>query len=197
MRLSDKFLVPAEIALLYDFVNSLDLRDYVEGGAVHVASDELSTISGLEGWLRGRGLLNDDTRLGAPDHGNALGLRRAIRLFLALDPATRGDDAEAGAMFAAAATGFPMIFSMSGSGEIALRPAPGASALGYALAELHLLSQSARLDRLKMCASDECGWVFFDRSKPGNRRWCSSTRCGNRHKTRAYRDRKRHDAPSP
>jgi predicted RNA-binding Zn ribbon-like protein len=44
-----------------------------------------------------------------------------------------------------------------------------------------------------MCASDECQRVFFDRSKPASRRWCQSTLCGNRNKTRAYRERQRQD----
>jgi CGNR zinc finger len=52
---------------------------------------------------------------------------------------------------------------------------------------LHRLAQGDRLDRLKMCASDACRWIFYDRSKPGNRRWCSSVLCGNREKTRSYR----------
>lgn len=56
--------------------------------------------------------------------------------------------------------------------------------------ELLGLAQSGELERLKMCRSDECGWMFFDRSKPNNRRWCSSTGCGNREKTRAIRQRK-------
>jgi predicted RNA-binding Zn ribbon-like protein len=57
------------------------------------------------------------------------------------------------------------------------------------LAELVRLSDGGRLERVKICDSDECRWVFYDRSKPGNRRWCSSERCGNREKTRNYRRR--------
>jgi hypothetical protein len=34
-----------------------------------------------------------------------------------------------------------------------------------------------RLDRLKMCASEECRWVFYDRSKPGTGRRCASALC--------------------
>jgi hypothetical protein len=51
------------------------------------------------------------------------------------------------------------------------------------------LAETDRLARLKICASDECHWTFFDRSKPANRHSCSSSRCGNRQKTRAYRVR--------
>ena len=62
----------------------------------------------------------------------------------------------------------------------------GLSAL---VAELYNGAANGTLDRLKMCTSEECKRVFFDRSKPGTRRWCQSTLCGNRQKTRTYRER--------
>ena len=41
-------------------------------------------------------------------------------------------------------------------------------------------------DRLRSCP--RCGWLFFDRSKGGRRRWCSMKTCGNREKaSRHYR----------
>jgi len=75
---------------------------------------------------------------------------------------------------------------------LALSP-KDANQLGRVLAELNRLAETAQLDRLKMCDSPECHWVFFDRSKPAHRRWCSSERCGNRQKVRAYRARHRSD----
>jgi predicted RNA-binding Zn ribbon-like protein len=76
-------------------------------------------------------------------------------------------------------------------GGIALRPSrfSPAGGLGNVLAELQRLAATGRLDRMKGCASEECGWIFYDRSKPGNRRWCSSKLCGNREKIRSYRNR--------
>jgi predicted RNA-binding Zn ribbon-like protein len=59
------------------------------------------------------------------------------------------------------------------------------------VAELYDGSVRGTLDRLKMCAAEECRRVFFDRSKPATRRWCMSTLCGNRIKTRNYRERQR------
>ena len=44
-------------------------------------------------------------------------------------------------------------------------------------------------DRVRACAADDCGLVFFDESRSGNRRWCSMQRCGNREKVRAHRAR--------
>jgi predicted RNA-binding Zn ribbon-like protein len=47
--------------------------------------------------------------------------------------------------------------------------------------------------RLRACAADDCRWVFYDQSRPGRGRYCSPNSCGNRVKTRAYRQRKAHD----
>ncbi len=45
--------------------------------------------------------------------------------------------------------------------------------------------------RLKICASDECRWAFFDRSRNRGGTWCQMETCGNALKNRAYRQRKR------
>jgi predicted RNA-binding Zn ribbon-like protein len=56
-----------------------------------------------------------------------------------------------------------------------------------ALSALDLL-RTARPHRLKRCASsDSCGWLFYDDSKGGQRRWCSMEACGTLEKMRRYR----------
>ena len=40
--------------------------------------------------------------------------------------------------------------------------------------------------RLKSCGSDACGWLFYDESRGGRRRWCSMSNCGNRAKARRF-----------
>jgi predicted RNA-binding Zn ribbon-like protein len=87
-----------------------------------------------------------------------------------------------------------LIVAVANNGVVTLQPAPRTSGLGRVIAELFALAEIGHLNRLKMCDSDECRWVFYDRSKPSNRRWCSTVLCGNRHKTRACRDRRRNDA---
>ena len=61
-----------------------------------------------------------------------------------------------------------------------LRAARGDALAGLStvVAELYDGSVRGTLDRLKMCAAQECRRVFFDRSKPATRRWCMSTLCG-------------------
>jgi predicted RNA-binding Zn ribbon-like protein len=187
--------VPQEFALLYQFANSLDLRRFVEGGVPHTMDDKLATSEQLAEWMRGRGLLEKGAKLSRGDLRKALELREALRQFLHLAPAARSGSS-ASAQLNAAAAKFPLLVGVSKAGELELRPERrGAlSGLGQILADLQRAAESGNLDRLKMCASDECGWVFYDRSKPATRRWCSSLLCGNREKIRTYRTRQRQRA---
>lgn len=48
------------------------------------------------------------------------------------------------------------------------------------------------LRRIKICSSEMgCGWIFYDSSKNGSRRWCSMEGCGSQHKMRAHYARTR------
>jgi predicted RNA-binding Zn ribbon-like protein len=191
VRLSEKFPVPAEVALLYDFVNSIDLRRYVEQGVAHEPRDELATPAQLQKWLQARGLLRRGAKVSQAEHREALELRDALRIFLSATPAERASTTAS--PLEALATRFPLGVTASRDRAFDLRPIAwrATSGLGNVLVELVRLSDSGRLARVKTCDSDECRWIFYDRSKPSNRRWCSSDRCGNREKTRTYRDRHR------
>jgi len=45
--------------------------------------------------------------------------------------------------------------------------------------------------RLRLCAGDDCAWLFLDQSKPGRRRWCDMATCGNVAKARRHYARQR------
>src|SRR5215468_10885308 len=53
---------------------------------------------------------------------------------------------------------------------------------------------SADLNRVRKCAATSCSVLFLDTSRPGQRRWCSMNRCGNRMKKTTYRERLRKKA---
>jgi predicted RNA-binding Zn ribbon-like protein len=53
------------------------------------------------------------------------------------------------------------------------------------------LLTSPKLDRVKVCAGEGCGWMFLDESRNASRRWCDSRSCGNRERVREYLARKR------
>jgi predicted RNA-binding Zn ribbon-like protein len=48
---------------------------------------------------------------------------------------------------------------------------------------------SAEQERLRICANDQCRWVFKDDSPGGRRKWCSMAVCGNRAKVARHRRR--------
>jgi predicted RNA-binding Zn ribbon-like protein len=44
-------------------------------------------------------------------------------------------------------------------------------------------------ERIRVCASDTCGWIFYDASRTARRRWCDMSTCGNRAKAARHRAR--------
>jgi predicted RNA-binding Zn ribbon-like protein len=46
-------------------------------------------------------------------------------------------------------------------------------------------------ERLRICANDECRWVFYDTSAAGRRKWCDMATCGNRAKVARHRARQK------
>ena len=51
------------------------------------------------------------------------------------------------------------------------------------------LLTTGKLDRVRRCGDDRCGWLFFDMTKNRSRRWCSMEDCGNRAKARRHYSR--------
>jgi len=50
---------------------------------------------------------------------------------------------------------------------------------------------SGNEDRIRICANDECRWVFYDESPTGRRRWCDMATCGNRAKAARHRAKRK------
>jgi hypothetical protein len=169
--------------LVQEFANTRDLRSFVPRGHPHRdgSGDDLRSPASLRAWLIDHGLLLGHTRVSSSDHARALELRTSLRS--ALDTAQPG---QAGA------------FTTSLDVAIDPRQGPLLAAPGrgveHALGEICAAALRTRLTgewwRLRTCAADDCQWVFFDESKPGRGRFCSPDMCGNRVKTRAYRQRR-------
>jgi predicted RNA-binding Zn ribbon-like protein len=60
--------------------------------------------------------------------------------------------------------------------------------IAYEAAQL-LASES--LSHVRMCAAEDCRWLFLDTSKSHSRRWCDMKSCGNRDKARRFYERQR------
>jgi predicted RNA-binding Zn ribbon-like protein len=190
---SRKFQVPDGLANTYDFANSLDLRHFTHFGVEHPQSDKLGGPKDLADWMQQHGLGADGGRITSAMFETALRLRGALRDYLQCEPAERRRNRDVLGELDHALAPFPLrVVVRAGRGAILAAAREDALAGLSAIAiELHDATLLGTLDRLKMCASEECRRVFFDRSKPATRRWCMSTLCGNRMKTRAYRERRR------
>ncbi|WFU37727.1 CGNR zinc finger domain-containing protein [Bradyrhizobium sp. CB82] len=137
----------------------------------------------------GRGR-REDHACDVPDRFAAAG---ALRAYLQCEPAERRRNRDVLGALDGALEPFPLrVEARAGRGAtLSAMRRDGLAGLSAIAIELHDGTLAGTLDRLKMCASEECRRVFYDRSKPSTRRWCMSTLCGNRMKTRAYRERLR------
>jgi len=180
--------LPADVALVHAFVNTLDLRAYRVHGRQLQSSDAWDTPQALGRWLRGHRLLTGDAPVNAADLDHARYLRAALRDSTRQprrgQAASRADDVTM-------LTGFPLLATAGPDTGIRLTsPGQGGdAALTRILITAAELSACGLWARLKMCPATDCQWIFFDRSRPGRGRWCSPDLCGNRLKKRAHRQR--------
>jgi predicted RNA-binding Zn ribbon-like protein len=56
--------------------------------------------------------------------------------------------------------------------------------LGLLVHSAVALTLSPGFVKVKVCPA--CGWLFLDRTRSGNKRWCITALCGNRNKSRRY-----------
>ena len=140
-----------------------------------------------------RGLVAKDTNITDAMFDSALQLRAGVRAYLECDPAERRKDNEAVRSLNKMMKFFPLVAEARADRGTVLRGSRGDALAGLSavVAELYDGSIKGTLDRLKMCAAEECRRVFFDQSRPATRRWCMSTLCGNRIKSRTCREHHR------
>jgi len=186
--------IPDRAALVYNFVNSLDRRSYMRDGFPMSGGDAMADRLKFVAWLRSQGLTSvGGSKTAEFDHQRALEFREALRSYLEVSPENRSVELERVKRLNEILEQFPIAVRLPTSSGSALCPAPASGALGEVVTRLASLAEDGLLNRLKMCASDNCHWIFYDQTKPANRRWCSPLRCGNREKTRLYRRRRSRD----
>ena len=178
---------PADLSLVEEFLNTLDLRSFRRHGVKVVGGDAIPTAAALSRWLASRELVAA-ARASTAELRTAHDLRSALRDAVIRDEL---DDRTLRRANAALAT-MPVHVELARGGE--LRLAGSAGAVSLALTELLAIAVRRSADgswrRLRACAAPECRWVFYDDSRSGAGRWCSMASCGNRAKTARYRGRK-------
>jgi hypothetical protein len=151
------------ITLLVDFLNTID----PESGA-----EELGDDRALAAWLRAHGL---------PNRGADAREARAVRD--ALRAAADGTPLRQGVL-----RGIPLHLRIGDDGDVALE---SKHPLGAIVAEVVRLGHEGEWTRIKICDMHSCREAFYDTSRNRSGRWCDMRVCGNRAKTRAFRDRQR------
>ena len=186
-----------DLDLVSQFLNTLDRRAFTRHGHEHTATDELTSPEALATWLQAHDLASAGTVLHPRDLDTALTLRTGLRTALAgaplqapqapREPTTSPVDATP---VEDALAGFPLHLVPDPPGRLRLAAATGVAGLDVIVETVATAAATGRWARLKLCAAPECRWAFHDTSRSGAGRWCSMEICGNRHKTRTYRQRR-------
>jgi predicted RNA-binding Zn ribbon-like protein len=163
---------PGRLELVRRFANTVDLEH---------GREVLHSPARLQALLLELDLIDRRERVTEADLRRALELRdRLRRLALANNDAGDAVGLEA-----------ELVVRVDG-GRGALEPAR--RDVDGAFADLVGIVYTAMVDgtwpRLKACRRDVCQWLFYDRSRNRSAVWCQMAVCGNRTKTKAYRDRR-------
>jgi predicted RNA-binding Zn ribbon-like protein len=177
---------PGRLELVRNFLNTRDLEHQI---------DVLETSRETRRWLVTHELLRRNAQVGERDRKRLIELREALRALafshngfrLAPDELARLNRQAANASIAAVFSGSDEVQLIRGKGKGDADDAASAL-LAIVCDSIHEGSWS----RLKACRNVEtCGWAFYDQSRNRVGTWCSMSVCGNRAKTRAYRNRQR------
>ncbi len=117
----------------------------------------------------------------------ALQLRETIhRCFAATASGRLPSDADLAALNAALAVAPARQRVQPGGWDVGVPEPSAAALLAPVLWSAADLLVGGQLARVRQCANPDCGWLFLDNSKGGNRRWCSMGACGNRAKAHRH-----------
>jgi predicted RNA-binding Zn ribbon-like protein len=125
----------------------------------------------------------------AQDDDRAAAHRLRDALWLLARARTEGrefavDDVETVNAFAAAAPPVPRLTADGTSAPVVATATDALSAIARDAIDLFTGPVG---HRIRVCAAEDCAFLFVDASRPGSRRWCSMQRCGNLAKVRAHR----------
>jgi predicted RNA-binding Zn ribbon-like protein len=118
--------------------------------------------------------------------GRALAQARALRTLL-LD-AVGADAGFAARELNAISAALPWVYRFGADGKAV--PAPAEDVLAArVLGDLSTVAAAGHWNRIKTCANEACGALFYDTTKARTRRWHSFGQCGNKANVAAHRQR--------
>jgi predicted RNA-binding Zn ribbon-like protein len=190
---------------------ALDFHNTVSWGRAGLAQERLRSFADVVAWGQAAGLVPQPRTLivrtrGEPAQaaralGRALGLRATLHaVFTALAEGREpkpGDLRSLNRSLAGSLTrlgvakgpkGYAWSWTDAGTLHGLLGP------IAWSAARLLTSDEAGKVGR---CANESCGWLFVDRSRRHNRRWCEMSVCGSRAKARRYYARKRAGRRNP
>jgi predicted RNA-binding Zn ribbon-like protein len=179
----DRDTATGPLGLVQAYVNSVDLQD---------GPEELTDPNTLTTWLVAHGLLMQGEAADASDLRHAIAVREAIRGVIGANTGGRVYPVDV-ATLNQAAEASRLRPHFGSDGKARLEPEAGGvdGAMGRLVATVFAAMAHEDWVRLKLCGSQTCRWVFFDRSRNHSSRWCKMASCGNREKARRFRQRSR------
>jgi predicted RNA-binding Zn ribbon-like protein len=181
---SQKIDLHPEIDLLVEFVNT---RDVEEG------TDGIAEPEALRSWVAEYA---DEyiPEVDEADLQRVLELREALRALLRANNGVASGEREREPLRRAAERSRYRL-DFGPEGNLVLSPARGD--LGGFESRLLLAVERLQCEgdwpRLKACTDERCQWAFYDATRNRSRTWCSMDVCGNREKTKRYRQRRTSD----
>ncbi|OZM77996.1 CGNR zinc finger domain-containing protein [Pseudonocardia sp. MH-G8] len=170
------------LKVLEEFLNTVDERSFSRHGRIHAGGEHLTSPGALADWLAARDLADPGVELGQADLADAIALRTSLRRSLGGDDDCGGGSTEAFA-------DYPLQLAPGRSGELRIAARSGRRWLDIVVETVAVAVCRGDWRRIKLCAAPDCRWAFHDTSRNGRGRWCDMNVCGNRHKTRVYRER--------
>jgi predicted RNA-binding Zn ribbon-like protein len=172
---------PGQLALVESFLNTVDLE---------TGYDRLGDLASTESWLAAERLVSPGTEYDERDRRRLVEVRHALHALVA---ANAGAGVQRRAVTTLNDAARRVRLGVRLHPEDGYRVMAEGVGIDRPIGELLIAvtgsMAAGSFGRLKVCANDACQQAFFDSSKNRSGRWCSMTRCGNRMKGRAYRER--------
>jgi predicted RNA-binding Zn ribbon-like protein len=185
MEVPNPNAAPSDLEIVRNFVNTRDIE---------TRHDRFATPAGLMSWLRENDLVDPDDADPGASEGRQL-LARAIELREGLRYALAAHEGEPDGKrhlrrLNKAAQGLSLQIQFEPGGpRVAPIGAGPAAGLARLMGIVHAAAVDGSWERLRICASDDCRWAFYDHSRNASGKWCAMAICGNRDKARRYRRR--------
>ena len=179
--MADRETASGDLGLVQAFVNTADLMP---------GTDEIKDPNTLQAWLVAHRLLEQADTVSEEDWRHAIAVREAIRSVVGANTGLSVYPVDVATLNQAASESrLRMRFGRGARPRLEPEATGAVGAIGRLVATLYAAMQDDEWARLKLCRSDECRWVFYDRSKNHSSRWCRMESCGNREKARRFRQK--------